>query len=183
MKKLNENLKRLMRDDERYEILEDNLEEEENVQVEKTRIEILEEEATSSKKIKFPHENFGSFPNTSEEIIEETNRIEKAKKKLEDVLNERDEEISSDIILQSKKDLIKSMTDNVDALSQDEINKISLISLPKIVEKKSVEEHVDEIKKNNQDYIKKKSSVKLKVTPPRRSLRILSEQKKPYDKQ
>ena len=75
------------------------------------------------------------------------------------------------------------MTDNVDALSQDEINKISLIALPKIVEKKSVEEHVDEIKKNNQDYIKKKSSVKLKVTPPRRSLRILSEQKKPYDKQ
>ena len=82
------------------------------------------------------HENFKSFPNTAEEIIEETNRIETIKKKTDEALNERNEEITSDFILQSKKDLIKSMTDNVDVLSQDEINKVSLIALPKIIEKK-----------------------------------------------
>ena len=74
------------------------------------------------------------------------------------------------------------MTDNVEILSQDELNNISLNALPKIIEKKSVEEHVQEtIKKNNQEFIKrKKSSVTLKVTPPRRLVR---EKKKPYEKE
>ena len=82
------------------------------------------------------------------------------------------------------------MTDNVDILSQNELNNISLAALPKVIKKKSVEEHLQEtIKKNNQDFIKKKSSVKLKVSPPRRSLRIrltnllIEQNKKPYEKE
>ena len=85
---------------------------------------------------------------------------------------------------------MKSITDNADILSQNELNNVSLAALPKVIEKKSVEEHVQEtIKKNNQDFIKKKSSVKLKVTPPRRSSRIrltdllTEEKKKPYEKE
>ena len=46
------------------------------------------------------------------------------------------------------------MTHNVNILSQDELNNISLSALPKIIKKKSVEEHVQEtIKKNNQEFI------------------------------
>ena len=85
---------------------------------------------------------------------------------------------------------MKSITDNADILSQNELNNVSLAALPKVIEKKSVEEHVQEtIKKNNQDFIKKKSSVKLKVTPPRRSSQIrltdllTEEKKKPYEKE
>ena len=171
---LNRNLKALIRDDERneIEIHENNFEE--KIEVEKDKTEILKKE------IEFPRENFDSFPNTSEEIIEETNRNQRIEKKLEEALNQRDEEISSNVISEKRKDLIKSMTDNVEILSQDKLNNISLIALPKIVEKKSVEENVQEtIKKNNQEFGKrKKSSVTLKVTPPRRR-----ENKKPYEKE
>ena len=53
------------------------------------------------------------------------------------------------------------MTDNVNVLSQDVLN-VSLTAIPKVIQKESVEEHVEKtIKKNNQDFIKrKKSSVK-----------------------
>ena len=79
---LNKNLKRLIRDDERHEIkISENNFKEGDFEVEKTRIEILEDDDVSNKKIEFPHENFKSFPNTAEEIIEETNRIETIKKK------------------------------------------------------------------------------------------------------
>ena len=193
--KLNRELKKLIRDDERDEIkIRENNFTKEIFEAEKDRSEILEEEIASNilngKKIDYPNENFESFPNTREEIIEETNRNEAIKRKLEEALNQRDEEISSDVISESKKKLLKSITDNVDILSQNELNNVSLVALPKVIEKKSVGEHVQEtIKKNNQDFIKKKSSVKLKVTPPRRSSRIrltdllTEEKKKPYEKE
>ena len=193
--KLNRELKKLIRDDERDEIkIRENNFTKEIFEAEKDRSEILEEEIASNilngKKIDYPNENFGSFPNTREEIIEETNQNEAIKRKLEEALNQRDEEISSDVISESKKKLLKSITDNVDILSQNELNNVSLVALPKVIEKKSVEEHVQEtIKKNNQDFIKKKSSVKLKVTPLRRSSRIrltdllTEEKKKPYEKE
>ena len=192
---LTNNLKKLIRDDNRYEIkIHENNLEEEIFEVEKDRTEILEDKVVSNilngKKIEYPNENFGSFPSTSKEIIEETNRNETIKSKLEKDLNQRDEEISSDVISESRKKLIKSMTNNVDKLSQNELNNISLSALPKVIEKKSVEEHLQEtIKKNNQDFIKKKASVKLKITPPRKSARIrltdllIEEKKKPYEKE
>ena len=190
---LNKNLKRLIRDDERDEIeIHENNSTEEIFEAEKNRSEILEEEIASNilngKKIEYPNENFGSFHNTSKEIIEETNRNETIQRKNDEAQNQRDEEISSNIISDSRKKLIKSITDNVDILSQNELNNVSLVALPKVIEKQLVEEHVQEtIKKNNQDYIKK-STVKLKITPPRRSSRIRStnllteEKKKPYEK-
>ena len=135
---LNRNLKALIRDDERYEIkIHKNRFQEENLEVEKDRNEILEDEVVSNvlneRKIDYPKENFGSFPSTNKEIIEESNRNKTIEKKIKKALNQRDEEISSDIISESRKDLIKSMTDNVNILSQDELNNISLSALPKII--------------------------------------------------
>ena len=183
-----------MRDDERNDIkIHENYFEKEIVEAERDRTELLEDEVVSNivnkTKIEHPKENFGSFPSTSKEITEETNQNETIKKKVEKALNQKDEEISSEIISKSKKDLIKSMTDNINLLSQDELNNVSLIALPKVVQKESVEEHVDKtIKKNNQEFIKrKKSSVKLKLSPrksPQTKLTDLltKEEKKPYEK-
>ena len=191
---LNRNLKALMRDDERNEIeIHENHFEKEMLEAERDRTEILEDEVVSNimnkTKIEHPKENFASFPSTSKEITDEANQNETIKRKVEKALNQRDEEISSEIISESRKDLIKSMTDNVNVLSQDVLNNVSLTAIPKVIQKESVEEHVEKtIKKNNQDFIKrKKSSVKLKLSPrtsPRTRLTDLltKEEKKPYEK-
>ena len=144
----------------------------------------IESNLINNEKFEYPIENFEVMPNTAEEIKEQSNKEKVEKEKNEKALNERDEEISSDFIIESLKDLMKSLTDNVDILSQDEINNISSVALPKIVKKeKTVEEHLQEtIKGNNQEFLKKSSSVKLKITPPRRSTRIKKPNEKPYEK-
>ena len=82
---LNRQLKALMRDDEKNEIKihENHFEE---LELEKDRTEILKDEIASNiinqKEIEYPKEKFGSFPNTSQEIIEETNRNERIEKNL-----------------------------------------------------------------------------------------------------
>ena len=184
----NRNLKYLMRDDKRYEIKVNDINDEINIEAEKDRMETLQDNVESNlinnEKFEYPIENFKVMPNTAEEIREQSNKEKIEKEKNEKALNERDEEISSDFILESQKDLMKSLTDNADILSQDEINNISSLALPKIVTKeKTVEEHLQEtIKENNQEFLKKSSSVKLKITPPRRSTRIKKSNKKPYEK-
>ena len=191
---LNRSLKALIRDDERNEIqIHGNYFQNEFLEEKKDRTQMIEDEVVSNiinnAKMEHPKENFGSFPNTSKEITEETNQNEEIKRKVEKALNQRDEEISSEIICESRKDLIKSMTDNVNVLSEDVLNNVSQSALPKIIQKKSVEEHVEKaIKKNNQDFIeRKKASVKLKISPrksPRTRLTDLltKEEKKPYEK-
>ena len=145
---LNRNLKALMRDDERNEIkIHENHFEKEMLEAERDRTETLEDEVVSNimnkTKIEHPKENFASFPSTSKEITDETNQNETIKRKVEKALNQRDEEISSEIISESRKDLIKSMTDNVNVLSQDVLNNVSLTAIPKVIQKESVEEHVE----------------------------------------
>ena len=187
IEELSRNLKSLMRDDERYEI-EINDVKGGNFEAKKDRMETLKDEVESNflnkEKFEYPIENFGSFPSTAKEITEQSNREKIFKEKNDEALNQRDEEISSDFILETQKDLMKSITDNVDILSQDEISNISSAALPKVVTKeKTVEEHLQEtIKENNQEFLKKSSSFKLKVTPPRRSSRIKLSSEKPYDK-
>ena len=39
------------------------------------------------------------------------------------------------------------MTDNVNVLSQDVLNNVSLTAIPKVIQKESVEEHVEKNKK------------------------------------
>lgn len=189
IEELSRNLKYLMRDDERYEIeINDKNIEEEIFEAEKDKMEELENEIESNflnkKTQKHPIENFGSFPNTSEEIAEESNREKIFQEKNEKSLNERDEEISSDLILESQKKLMKSLADNIDILVDTEISDISYAALPKVVTKeKKIDEHIhDTIHKDNQKFLKKSSSDKLKITPPRRSSKLKLSSEKPYSK-
>ena len=184
IEELSRNLKYLIRDDERYEIKVNDINNE-IIEAEKDRMETVKDNIESNyEKFEYPIENFKVMPNTAEEIKEQSNKEKAEKEKNEKALNERDEEISSDFIIESQKDLMKSLTDNVDILSQDEINNISSVALPKIVKKeKTVEEHLQEtIKENNQEFLIKSSSVKLKITPPRRSTRVKKPNEKPYEK-
>ena len=179
---LSRKIKYLMRDNRRYEIEvnEENKINNEIVESERDRMETVKDNINSNEKFEYPIENFKVMPDTTEEIIERSNREKMEKEKTEKALNERDEEISSDFIIETRKNLMKSLTDNVNILSQDEINNISSSSLPKIVKKeKTVEEHLQEtIKKDNQKFLRKSSSVKLKITPSK----IKKQVKKPYDK-
>ena len=152
---LNRSLKALIRDDERNEIqIHGNYFQNKFLEEKKDRTQMIEDEVVSNiinnAKIEHPKENFGSFPNTSKEITEETNQNEEIKRKVEKALNQRDEEISSEIISESRKDLVKSMTDNVNVLSEDVLNNVSQSALPKIIQKKSVEEHVEKTIKKQQ---------------------------------
>ena len=181
IEELSKNLKRLIRDDQRYEI-ETNDIDDINVEVvaEDDRMETVKKNIElNNEKFEHPTEDFRVMPDTAEEIKERSNKEKVEKEKNEKALNERDEEISSDFIIKSQKDLMKSLTDNADILSQDEISNISSSALPKIVKKKkTVEEHLQETKENNSQFLRKSSSVKLKITPPKKK----SNGKKPYEK-
>ena len=197
---LNRNLKSLIKEDERNDIqIFENHFQEENFEIEKDRVELIEEEVVSNiinnTKIDHPNENFGSFPNTKEEIQNETNQRKKIDENLKKAVNQRDEEISSDMITEQRNELIKSMTDNVNNLSEDVLNNAALSVSPDkattSTEKETVEEHFRKtIKKDNQKfYERKKSSVKLKLSPAKKSPRkkltdlLTEEEKKPYDKE
>ena len=99
------------------------------------------------------------------------------KKKTEESLTEQDREISDAVLLESKKKLIESVTDNVATLSENEINKISSVSKPVSNQTQTVEERLQEnIKKDNAKFLKR-SSINIKLSPPKKT------RKKPYDKE
>ena len=193
---LNKNLKALIRDDERNDIeIVDNYFQKENFEEEKDEIQLIEEEVVSNilnnSKIEHPNENFSSLPNTPEEILHEINQNKKIDEKLEKAVNQRDREISSEMIAEARNDLIKSMTDNV---NETLLNKAasSLDIQEKNTSKQSVEEHIEKtIKKDNKQFLeKKRSSVKLKISSPKKSPKKLTDllteekkRKKPYDKE
>ena len=185
VEELSRNLKMLMRDYTRYDIEVDEDEIfEKRFREKKDKMQKIQDEINTREKnkLEYPNKNFGSFPNTAEEIIQQSNREKTFREKNEESLNERDEEISRDLLLQSQKRLIESVTDNSDTLSENEISNISSASLPKVdLKENTVEERLQEnIKKDNAKFLKR-SSVSLKITPPRRSSRIANE--KPYKKE
>ena len=177
IEELSKNLKRLLRDGRRNEIETNNIEDiNEEVVAKKDRMETVKDDVeTNNEKFEYPTKDFKVMPETAEEIRERSNKERIEKEKNEKALNERDEEISSDFIIKSQKDLMKSLTDNSDILSQDEISNISSSALPKVVKKKkTAEEHIQETKKDNQQYLRK-----LKITPSKKK----SNGKKPYEKE
>ena len=132
---LNRNLKALIRDDERNEIqIVDNYFQKENFEEVKDKIELIEEEVVSNiinnTKIDHPIEIFAFFPNTNEEILQETNQRKEIDERVEKAANQRDDEISSEMITETRNDLIKSMTDNVNELSDDVLNNVTLSISP-----------------------------------------------------
>ena len=176
VEELNRNLKRLMRDYIRYDIEVDEEEifekkfKEEKDKMQKISDEILTKELST---LEYPNQDFRVFPDTPEKIIQESKKKETFDEKTKESLNEQDEEISQDVILQSQKKLLDSITDNVGVLSENEIKNITSVSAPKInIVEKTPEERIQKnIKKDNSKFLKKIIS---KISPTK---------KKPYDKE
>ena len=61
-------------------------------------------------KVEYPHDaDHLTFPNTADEIKKQTPDEREQKNKIDFALNERDQEIQEGIILDAKKDLIKTL--------------------------------------------------------------------------
>ena len=168
-------LKANMRDFIRYDIEIDDEEDlfEEKLNIEKDKMQKMFDEIKNRQlsTLEYPNEDFRVLPDSPEKINEESKRREEFEKKYEEILNEENERILDEILLENKKKLMKSVTENSAKLSEGEINKITNISIPIVGNiQQSVDERLNEnVKKDNEKFLKK-SSVKI-------SLR-----KKPYDK-
>lgn len=161
---------------------------------------MIEEEVvsniTNNVRLEFPIDNENiSIPNTAAEIQEQTNENNKIDKKLDPALNERDREISAELVNEARAELIKSATGEGGEVALDIFNDVATTFdlQQENQQDKDVRKHVKEtIKKDNEQFIeKKKSSVKLRVKSPmktRSSTKELTdllqeERKKPYDKE
>ena len=172
-KKLKEN----MRDFIRYDIEIDDDDEddlfEKTFSEEKDRMQKMFDEIQNRQlsTLEYPNQDFRVLPDSPEKINKESKEREEFEKKTEEILNEENERILDEILLENKKKLMKSVTENSAKLSEGEINKITNISIPIVGNiQQSVDERLNEnVKKDNEKFLKK-SSVKI-------SLR-----KKPYDK-
>ena len=167
-------LKENMRDFIRYDIeIDDEDPFEKTFSVEKDRMQKMFDEIQNRQlsTLEYPNQDFRVLPDSPEKINKESKQREEFEKKTEESLNEENERILDEILLENKKKLMKSVTENSAALSEGEINKITNISIPTVGNiQQSVDERLNEnVKKDNEKFLKKKSSVK--------SLR-----KKPYDK-
>ena len=175
------NLKENMRDFVRYDIeINENDPFEEKFNIEKDRMQKMFDEIQNKElsTLTYPNQDFRVLPDSAEKINEQSKEKEKFEKKTEESLNEEDEKILDEILLENKKRLMKSVTENTGALSEGEINKIASISAPTIDGKKqTVEERLQEnVKKDNKKFLKR-SSITLKLSPPKKN------KKKPYDKE
>ena len=146
---------------------------EERFNIEKDKMQKMFDEIKNRQlsTLEYPNEDFKVLPDSPEKINEESKRREEFEKKNEEILNEENERILDEILLENKKKLMKSVTENSAKLSEGEINKITNISIPTVGNiQQSVDERLNEnVKKDNEKFLKK-SSVKI-------SLR-----KKPYDR-
>ena len=170
-KKLKEN----MRDFIRYDIeIDDEDPFEKTFSEEKDRMQKMFDEIQKKQlnTLEYPNQDFRVLPDSAEEINKRSKQREEFEKKTEESLNEENERIIDEILLENKKKLMKSVTENSSALSEGEINKITNISIPTVGNmQQSVDERLKEnVQKDNEKFLRKKSSVKI-------SLR-----KKPYDK-
>ena len=172
---LTSKLKANIRDFIRYDIETDDDEDlfEKNFIIEKDKMQKMFDEIQSKQlsTLEYPNQDFRVLPDSPEKINKESKQKEEFEKRTEEILNEENERILDEILLENKKKLMKSVTENSAKLSEGEINKITNISIPTVGNiQQSVDERLNEnVKKDNEKFLKK-SSVKI-------SLR-----KKPYDK-
>ena len=168
-------LKANMRDFIRYDIEIDDEEDlfEKNFSIEKDKIQKMFDEIQSKQlsTLEYPNEDFRVLPDSEEKINEQIKQREEFEKKLEEIQNEENERILDEILIENKKKLMKSETENSAKLSEGEINKITNISIPTVGNiQQSVDERLNEnVKKDNEKFLKKSSNKK-------------SLKKKPYDK-
>ena len=151
---------------------------EETFNIEKDRMQKMFDEIQKKQlsTLEYPNQDFRVLPDSVEKINEQLKQREEFERKTEEILNEENEKILDEILLENKKKLMKSVTENSVALSEGEINKITTISIPTVENiKQSVDEQLKEnVKKDNDKFLKKKSSITLKISPRK---------KKPYDKE
>ena len=174
-------LKGNMRDFIRYDIeIDEDDPFEETFSNEKDRMQKMFDEIQNRQlsTLQYPNQDFSILPDTQEKINEESKKKKEFEKKTEESLNEENEKILDEILFENKKKLMKSVTENSATLSEGEINKITSIStLTNDNETQTVEERLQEnVKKDNEKFFKKKSSISLKITPKK-------DKKKPYDKE
>ena len=169
-------LKENMRDFIRYDIEIDDNDDDFNKKfiVEKDKMQKIFDEIKNKElsTLEYPNQDFRVLPDTPEKINEETRKKEKFQDITNISLTEEDEKIFEEILLENKKKLIKSVTENSAQLSEKEINNITSTTLTiPIKDGKSVKERIDEnVKKGNEKFIKKRSSKTILL------------KKKPYDK-
>ena len=165
---LNRNLKCLIRDDDKNEIQIVEQKKEEYQEI-KDKTQLIEEEVVSNSlndvRVEFPTDNQNSFPNTSAEILKETNETDKINQGAAKAFNERDVEISYKQLEGFRQELIKSVTDSEREIPTDVLNNIATTYQLEIEgkEKKDVRKHVENtIKKDNKQYLEKlRSSSKI----------------------
>ena len=180
IEKLADDLKNHMRNSTRYDIEVDEDEIfEKKFAIEKDRMQKIFDEIKNKElsTLEYPNQDFRVFPDTQEKINQQSKERDAFEKKTEESLSEQDREISEAVLLESKKKLIESVTDNATTLSENEINTISSISIPVINQTPTVEERLREnVKKDNAKFLKK-SSINIKLSPPKKT------KKKPYDRE
>ena len=178
IEKLADDLKNHMRNSTRYDIEVDEDEIfEKKFAIEKDRMQKIFDEIKNKElsTLEYPNQDFRVFPDTQEKINQQSKERDAFEKKTEESLSEQDREISEAVLLESKKKLIESVTDNATTLSENEINTISSLSIPIINQTPTVEERLREnVKKDNAKFLKK-SSINIKLSPPKK--------KKPYDRE
>ena len=207
---LNTNLKSLIREDDRSDIEIIDFKQQHFDEI-KDKNQLIEEEVVNNiindVQIEYPRDDQNlSFPNTPSEILKETNENNIINKLTFDAFNERDDEISQELITTARNDLIKSITDEDGEVPTEVINNItsSYELQQETTPEKNVRDHIQNtIKKNNEQYLEKiekepLSEVPVPPAPPsspvrltelltdetgaiRRSKRL--KDKKPYDKE
>ena len=111
---LNRKLKALIRDDDRNRLSFVEFRPEQFKQV-KDISQKIEEEVVNNiitdKRVEYPIDDFSSYANTASEIENENKTKNEIQEKTMRAFNDADEEISRDIIINSRKDLINSLYD------------------------------------------------------------------------
>ena len=202
---LNKNLKSLIREDDRNDIEINEFKQPQFDEI-KDKNQLIEEEVVNNiindVQVEYPtdYQNL-SFPNTLSEILKETNENNKIDQAAYDAFNERDTEISQELITTARNDLIKSITDEERDVPTDVLNNItsSYELQQETTPEKNVRDHIPStIKKNNEqclERIKKPlseihSQPPLALSSPVRLTELLTDEtrrskhlKKPYHKE
>ena len=197
---LNKELKSFIRENNRNEIKINNLKEESFKEI-KDKTQLIEDEVVSNivnnVRIEYPSDDQNLFfPNTASEILKESDKNNIIDQRVESAFNERDSEISLELITSARNDLIKSITDQEGEIPTDVLNNVAssfdLQQESKL--EKNVRDHVQRtIKKGNKQYLEKpKSSSKIPraiktSSPPSTKLTDLiteeKQKKKLYDRE
>ena len=199
---LNKNLKSLIREDDRSDIEIIDLKEQQFEEI-KDKTQLIEEEVVSNiindVRIEYPSDDqYLSFPNTPSEISKESDENNKIDQKAFDAFNERDTEISQELITTARNDLIKSITDEEGEVPTEVLNNVasSYELQQESTPEKNIRDHVQTtIKKNNKQYLEKtkkplsKIPRAIKTTSPVKLTDLITgdetkkHQKKPYDRE